>query len=262
MKLLAQFHRVRLAQTRYWLPYEQQICERLLVDDRLADLHPIIENQITHLHIAYRSSDLGELAATYSYDGCVRFWDVCDEFTLCKISASNGTGEVFFGGGMLAQILIRPNDCVNNPKKFHLQEISLNEIVIPTPAPLPPSTSWVAELEQSGVLVRHAGPANQQSEVPDRYLHEQYVELFTQCSAASARINGELFSFLPPGDLSVVEDHEIGLWVPILDLREFGGLGITHCNKSPKISFVDRTVVWSEENIPSAIKRVRYEMST
>ena len=164
---------------------------------------------------------------------------------------------------MLAQIRITPHRVVSNPTRFQLHDISLHDIFIPAPPPpLPPSSGWVAELEECGLLVRHHGPLNQPPQIPHEYLSDTYLDLFAQCSSASVAIDGELFPFLSPPDLTVVEDRRIGKWVPIVDLREFGGLAITHGDKGAAISFVDGTILWSVEELPSAIRQLQAEIGT
>jgi hypothetical protein len=151
MRLLARFHRWRLATTKYWLPYERQLHSVLLADHRLSSIRNILAGQIATLFKAYRSRNTSELTATYSYR-CSQFFDVTDEFTLCSIRASNAEGVIRFGGGMLSEIRLRPTIPAVNPIRFQLEGITLDQIYIPHVAASPKPTGWVAELETDGLI--------------------------------------------------------------------------------------------------------------
>jgi len=146
MRLIAAFNRFRLARTKYWLPYEMEVHDLLLGDDRIRALHDLLRDQITHLYTAYRSPKLDELGATYSYQGA-SFWDYHEEFKLCDIQSDNAKGIVSFGGGMLAGIRLKPNALVNNPKSFSLENPGLTNVNVPGVESPPESEGWIKELE-------------------------------------------------------------------------------------------------------------------
>jgi len=254
VRLLAIIHRWRLANTQYWLPYEEQIHDLLLADPRLNELHGLLRAQIGSLYVAFRSPSVSELSATYSYHTST-FYGVTDRFTLCQIHANNAGGSVQFGGGMLSTIRITPNLMVVNPKAFRFTEASLADVYIPAYVPPPPPTGWVADLEEKGIVIRYGCPTDRTTALADYPAFHQYADLFNQCSDASIQLDSEAFDFHSP-PLSVIEDHKLGSIVPIVDLRELGGLAITRAaNDSAAVSYlVDGRIEWTRPDLISALK--------
>jgi hypothetical protein len=256
MNLLARFHRWRLAKTDYWLPYEEQIHELLTSDSRLAELHDVLQIQIASLYVAYRSCDPNTLSAKYAYTA-TEFYDVSDEFTLCGIQATNARGSVHFGGGMLSEIRITPVGIVNDPKVFRIADASLVNVTIPKYVPPPPATGWVAELEEKGILIRYGVPKDEAMPGADCPAYQQYNELFNQCDQAAVQLQSETFYFHPP-PLRPVEDRKLGDWMPLLDLRELGGLALTRAEDGcVRVSYMlDGCIEWTEPDLVSAIEFV------
>jgi hypothetical protein len=189
------------------------------------------------------------------------FYDVTDEFTLCNVRASNAEGVIRFGGGMLSQIRLTPKVAVLNPKSFHLQDVAIDHINVP-PVVLPHmATGWVAHLEASGLLRRYGKPRDTVILPTDSPAWRHYLELFAQCADAAFVLNSELFYFRPPADTSIGGGHLNDTWLPILDLRELGGLAITTAkNGGNEVSLVeDGDIVWSERDLVAAIKRLYAE---
>ncbi len=233
----------------------------LLGDNRIRALHELLQDQIVHLYTAYRSPKFDELAATYSYQGG-RLWDYYEEFNLCNIQSDNAKGIVSFGGGMLAGIRLEPNDIVNNPKNFSLEHPKLTDINVPSIESPPEPEGWVKELESCGLLRRYSVPKDQDSVVDITLLHSQYNELFTMCDTASIVLDNEEFSFISPKGLGLVKDR-IGTWVPILDMRELGGLGIIQGDEGCTISYiVNGDVCWSMPDLHRALIRLDEEYRT
>ena len=260
MHVIARFHRWRLAQTTYWLQYEEQLHQLLVSDPRLAAVKEALRDQIATLHVAYRSPALSELAATYSYR-CSTFYGVWDDFTLCHVDAANAQGVVCFGGGMLSQIRLTPTETVRNPKTFRLEGARLTDISIPAVTSPLAASGWIAELEGKGILSRFGAPREAVSAASDHPAHQQYAELFAQCASASFNLDSERFYFLSPVASRPVNSRKIGEWLPVLDLRELGGLAITNARSGAvEVSLLeDGVIVWSEPTLAGALERLHAE---
>ena len=260
MRLLARFHRCRLSETSYWLPYERQLHEVMIHDGRPASIRDILVDQFATLFKAYRSRRVSEVAAIYSYR-CSLFYDVTDEFNLCEIRASNAEGVVQFCGGILSQIRLTPKITVPNPNRFRLENLTIDRIHISPVVQPPPGIGWVAMLEADGLIRRHGAP-RQSANLPEASLaHRQYGELFAQCAEAVFVFKSESFYFLPP-DASFCENgRRASTWIPVLDLRELGGLAITTCDNGDVVvsRVAGSAVAWSEPDLVTAIMRLHTE---
>lgn len=261
MNLIARFHRWRLAETTYWLQYESQIHHLLLADSQIATLCEVLRDQIENLDIAYRSRDLSELNATYSYRG-TRFYDVSDRFTLCRVIADNATGLVQFGGGMLSEIRLTPNVCVANPQSFRLECARVTEVFVPTAERPIFGAGWIADMEEKGILARFGAPRNAVSAISDHPAHQQYADLFAGCAEASINLSSETFHFLAPVDSGADDAPRSEAALPILDLREFGGLVIMRTpTGAAEVCWENGSIVWSEPNLAGAIQRLHSEFA-
>jgi hypothetical protein len=261
MSLITRFRRWRLAKTSFWLPSEQQVNRCLLADSRFAAIHDVLVDQIASLFIAYRSWNRTESVATFSYR-CDRFYEVSDAFTLCRIEAANAQGAIRFGGGMLAEIRLTTSHPVIDPAAFRLEELHLADVFIPPVTEPLVANGWIAELEKDGLLSRYGVPASASSPSVGQVPQAEYAELFAGCENASINLNSEQFHFLSPRDVVIGANHQDDALLPILDLREFGGLAITRLpTGASEVSFVsDGKKLWSEPTLLRAIRRVHDEL--
>jgi hypothetical protein len=261
MSLIGYFHRWRLAKTTFWLPCEQQIHQILLADSRFSPVKDVLADQLASLYIAYRSLQQPEWASTFSYC-CGRFYDASEVFTLCRIEASNAEGLIIFGGGMLSEIRLRPNRHVLNPATFKLEGLQLNDVFIASATEPLVTTGWIADFERRSLLSRYGRPAYDLPPVLDQAPYEEYAAIFRGCENASINIGAEQFEFLPPCEAAVIAKSQANNWLPILDLRDLGGLAIARLpDGRPQVSYlVDGRQVWSEPSIPRAIERLCHEV--
>lgn len=261
MNVIARFYRWRHRQTKYWLPYELQLHQLLASDRHVEPLRKVLSDQIATLWIADRSQDPTELAATYSYQ-CSQFYGVTDEFILCEVHAANAYGVICFGGGMLASIRLKPSTAVVNPTKFRLKNPTIMNVRIPSVVDPSGTSGWIADLENDGILRRFGTPGNDLVTPNVSPTHCQYIELFDHCAEAAVLLKSEPFYFLPPASTSPVNDGRIGSWLPVLDLRDFGGLAITIDDNGESVIslLIDGSMEWSESDLVKAIRRVHAEL--
>jgi len=223
----------------------------------------LIKYQTDRLAWADREFKIDIFKAIFAYRGITEFWKNYNVFDLCKIKADNATGLIQFGGGMFGGIHILPNEPVANPAKFELINPQSADIKILYPVKLPKAKGWVKQAENDGYLQRDDAPKDLEALVPLDLLHPQYLELFEQCSAASITVGGECFGFLGPHETEVFHDEAIGDYVPIVDLRDMGGLVSFVRDGKPVVGWMGgggSEIDWSEPDLQKAIVRLWHEM--
>lgn len=265
MSLLSLLTDWKWTKTTYWFPWERTVLCSITPHIADNDVRVALESLVDSVFEVYRGRQ------GHGYYSSPAFWQegkLPDVDQVLATLAAHANGHevnitVEIGAGMISRINIA-GQRLPRPDCIVLQNIGVPVVTLPIPKKLPVVSGWLKRLCANGLVAPGNLPLAQ--EEIERYkkrfpnLPVDYFEFCAQTDGGAILPNTEGFAIFGLRDISPSHTPKSRAFIPLVDMRELGGLGCFVAEEpQPIMDFSTPEGVLFADTFEAAIVRVAKE---